>query len=165
MSERYDDHSKVFPVETQFQKLARRSGGIPRDRAVKYALARIDEIKPEFEEWVNVELAALSEIVTKARSGEAPPDWIDVANRHGRHLRDVGTTMGAELLTYIAGSLCEILDEVMAGSECNIDSIVCHVDALFLARQRRYRDLKPDQVPELTSGLRRVVDHVSTTPS
>jgi hypothetical protein len=36
---------------------------------------------------------------------------------------------------------------------------------LFLARQKPYWGLKPEQVPELTAGLRRVVDHVSTSPN
>ena len=156
---------KVFPVETTFQRQARRPGGVPRERAIKYAEDGVEEVKPGFDEWLGGELEALAEVVRKAQNNEAPADWIGEANQHGRHLRDVGTTMGSELLTYIAGSLCEILDEVGAGAPCNIDSIVCHVDALFLARQRPYWGLKPEQVPELTAGLRRVVDHVSTSPN
>ena len=46
-----------------------------------------------------------------------------------------------------------------------MESIVCHLDALLLSRQRPYRNMKPDQVPELTSGLRRVADFVTTSPS
>jgi hypothetical protein len=160
-----DDQVKIFPVETTFQKQARRAGGVPRDRAIKYAESRVEEVKPGFDEWLGNELDALAEVVRKAQKGEAPPDWVDEANLHCRHLRDVGTTMGSELLTYIAGSLCEILDEIAAGAPCNIDSVICHVDALFLARQRPYWGLKPEQVPELTAGLRRVVDHVSTSPN
>lgn len=159
------DNVRIFPVETTFQRQARRPGGVPRDRAIKHAVERIEETKSEFDSWLDTELKALSEIVRKAQNGEAPPDWIEVANRHTRHLRDVGTTMGSELLTYIAGSLSEILDEIAAGAKCNIDSITCHVDALFLARQKPYWGLKPEQVPELTAGLRRVVNHVSTSPS
>ena len=160
-----DDLVRVFPVETTFQKQALRPGGVPRERAIKYALSRVEEVKPEFEDWLGNELDALTDVVRKMRGGEAPPDWVEVANRHSRHLRDVGTTMGSELLTYIAGSLCEILDEITAGAPCNVESITCHLDALFLARQKRYRGMKPEQVPELTAGLRRVVDHVSTSPN
>lgn len=160
-----DEPARIFPLETTFQKQARREGGIPRDRAIMYALARVEEVKPEFDEWFGKELEALTDVVRKAQTGEAPSDWIDVTNRHARHLRDVGTTMGSELLTFIAGSLCEILDEIDAGAQCNIDSITCHIDALYLARQRRYWGLKPEQVPELTRGLRRVVDRVTTSPN
>lgn len=160
-----DDLVKIFPVETAFQKQARRPGGVPRDRAIKYATSRVEEAKPEFEDWLGKELDALADIIRKMQNGEAPSDWVEAANRHSRHLRDVGTTMGSELLTYIAGSLCEILDEIAAGAPCNVDSITCHLDALFLARQKPYWGVKPEQVPELTAGLRRVVDHVSTSPN
>ena len=160
-----DDLVKIFPVETTFQKQARRPGGVPRDRAIKYAVSRVEEAKPELDDWLGKELEALADVIWKLKKGEAPLDWVDVANRHSRHLRDVGTTMGSELLTYIAGSLCEILDEITAGAQCNVESITCHLDALFLARQKPYWGMKPEQVPELTAGLRRVVDHVSTSPN
>jgi hypothetical protein len=38
------------------------------------------------------------------------------------------------------------------------------MDALMLARQKSYRRLRPEQVPELTKGLRRVVEHVTILP-
>jgi hypothetical protein len=33
----------------------------------------------------------------------------------------------------------------------------CHIDALLLARTKPYRNLRPDQVPEMSNGLLRVV--------
>lgn len=165
MAESDDPQARVFTVETRFQKLARRPGGISRDQAIENAAQKIDAIKPSFEEWLESELAPLSEAINNAKAGNAAPDWIETANLHSAQIRDAGTTMGSELLTFIAGSLCEVLEAITAGSECNMDSITCHLDALFLARQRRFRGLKPEQVPELTSGLRRVVEVVSTTPS
>jgi hypothetical protein len=36
----------------------------------------------------------------------------------------------------------------------------CHFDALRLIQQRRYRDLRPQDLPELTSGLARAVQVV-----
>jgi hypothetical protein len=42
--------------------------------------------------------------------------------------------------------------------------IDCHIDALFLARTDRYRHLRPEQLPEMTSGLRRVVERASGIP-
>lgn len=44
-----DSPVRMFPVETQFQKLARREGGVPRDKAIEQANANIEEIKPGFE--------------------------------------------------------------------------------------------------------------------
>jgi hypothetical protein len=156
---------RIFPVETQFQKLARREGGVPRDKAIEEATAKVEEIKPGFEDWLATELESLDAVIKKAKAGEAGSNWVELANSHSRQLRDVGTTMGFMLLTFIAGSLCEILDEITAGAEYNLDSVTCHVDSLFLARQKRYRNMRPDQVPELTRGLRRIADNISTSPT
>ncbi len=38
------------------------------------------------------------------------------------------------------------------------DAVDCHVDALSLAVQLPYRKLKPDQLPELSSGLQRIFE-------
>jgi len=156
--------ANIFFIETRFQRLARRIGGIPRERAIEQAQNHIEEIKVGFDEWLNRELQNLANLVRQARSGETECDWIDVANFHSRQLRDVGTTMDSELLTFIANALCEILDAVTNGAECNFESISCHIEALCLAQHKPYRYLKPDRVPELTKGLRRVVDHVSIVP-
>ena len=160
-----DGSARIFPVETPFQKLARREGGIPRDKAIAEANAKVEEMKPGFESWLGKELESLNGIIRKASTGEAGPDWPELANDHCRQLRDVGATMGFTLLTFIAGSLCEILDEVAAGAKFNMYSITCHVDSLYLARQDRYRNMRPDQVPELTSGLRRIADKITSSPT
>jgi hypothetical protein len=165
MSEKDDSGVRIFSVETRFQQLARRSGGISREAAIEKAAAKVEEIKPGFEDWLDKEINSLTALVKQVEEGKAPPDWLETANLHSRQLRDVGTTMDFELLTFIANSLCEILDAFAAGSECKIDSITCHIDALLLARQQPYRNLKPQQVPQLTNGLRRVADQVSITPT
>jgi hypothetical protein len=165
MSRGDDNDVRVFPVETRLQRLARRPGGIPRSKALEKAQANVDEIKPGFDDWLENEMASLADLVKQAQSGKPKADWAEALNSHSRHLRDVGTTMDFELLTFIANSLCEMLDAMAAGAECDMESIQCHVDALFLARQPRYRGLRPEQVPDLTSGLRRVVEQVSTSPS
>ena len=164
MADASDKDVRIFSVETRFQELARRPGGVPREKAIEQAQAKIDDAKPGFDNWLDPTVESLVEVIKQAQAGTAPADWLETANRHSRHLRDVGTTMDFELLTYIANSLCEVLDAIAAGSKCDMNSIQCHIDALVLSRQRRYRGVKPEQVPELTSGLRRVVEQISTSP-
>jgi hypothetical protein len=153
--------AREFHVETRFQTLARRPGGVPRDEAIKQADQQIERVKPQFDEWAEGAMQEFAALIEKAKSGTVDSNWISEANMRGRQLRDSATTLGFELLAFIARSLCEILDSIEAGSPCNIDSIVCHLDALVLARQPAYRRLKPDQVPELTRGLHRVVKRVT----
>jgi len=158
--------ARVFPVETRFQKLAKRPGGIPRDKAIERAEARIEEeVKPQFDDWLRAELQELGSEIKAAERGEAAPDWVENANFRCRQLRDSATTLGFPLLAFIANSFCDILDAIEADHKSNMESITCHMDALMLAGQKSYLRLTPDQVPELTKGLRRVVKHVTLAPS
>jgi hypothetical protein len=156
--------ARVFPVETRFQKLAKRAGGISRDKALERAQTAIEEAKPGFDNWLDTELREFANLIKSAELGEVDPAWIENANFRSRQLRDSATTLGFELLSFIANSLCEILDAIQADNKCNMESITCHMDALMLARQKPYRRLTPDQVPELTRGLSRVVKHVTILP-
>ena len=157
MSNESNREARTFFVESRFQKLARRPGGVPRDQAMKNADATIEESKPGFEVWLDQELQALVELIRKVQAGTAEPQWRDTVCAHGHQLRDIGTTMGFTLLTFIATNLCNIL-EGTNGDDCNLELITCHVDALLLSRQQQYRDLRPDQLPELSGGLRRVAE-------
>jgi hypothetical protein len=156
--------ARVFNAKTRFQTLARRPGGVPRGQAVENAQNQVEEAKLGFEEWLEGELTELSGWIERAKTGEPVEEWIEAADFHAHQLRDVGTTVGFELLTFIAGTLCTIFDGIKAGADVNMESIVCHIDALLLIRQRKYRNLRPDQVPELSRGLFRVADIVSIVP-
>jgi hypothetical protein len=162
MTKKTEADARMFFVDTRFQRLARRSGGISREQAISQAQAGIEEAGGGFDEWVDAELKDLVDLIKSAGAGRPAPDWLEAANFRSRQLRDVGTTMGFELLSFVADSLCDLLDSIADGAECNMESVVCHVDALVLSRQERYRHMQPDQVPDLTKGLRRVVKHVST---
>jgi hypothetical protein len=153
--------ARIFPVDTRFQQLARRTGGVSRNRAIERAEAALDNIKPAFEDFLEREVASVANMVKDVQAGHEEPGWIETTSFRTRQLRDSAGSLGYELIAFIAGSFCELLDSIEAGSECNMESIVCHVDALMLARQKSYRRMKPDQVPELTKGLQRVVKHVT----
>jgi hypothetical protein len=160
-----DDHEvRIFPVETRFQKLATQPGGLSREEALRNATAAIGNVKPGFDEWANERLQQLTEIIRAVQNDTAPADWIKQATTLTLALRDVGATMNYALLSAIANSLGEVLDTVAAGVTGDyVDPVVCHLDALLLARQEPYRFMRPDQVPELTDGLRRVADQIGTT--
>jgi len=144
--------------------LARRPGGVPRDRAIEQAQKYIDkETKETFDEWLERELEALKGAISELQSGSADPGKLDEACSHCRQLRDVGTTCHFELLTFIADSLCDVLDATKAGAPFNADSVACHVDALMVVKKKAYRGLKPEQLPELTDGLRKVVERLNDT--
>jgi hypothetical protein len=154
------EDANVFEVETRFQRLARREGGVPKDKAIEQAQNRIEKVKPSFDQWFEEELRQLTSLIADAQAAKAGPDWVEVANARSRQLCDSSGTLGFPMLAFIAKSLCDILDSIEAGAECNMESITCHVDALNLVTQKSYRRLEPEQMPELTDGLRRVVQRV-----
>lgn len=165
MTKSEDTEARIFAVETRFQKKARRADGVPRDQAIDKAQAQIDKVKPQVDDWLDRELQELARLVADVRAGDAEPNWIAAANSRSRQLRDIGTTMNLELMSFVADSLCELLDSIDAGNECNMDAIACHIDSLTLSRQENYRYMRPEQVPELTEGLRRVANRATTEPS
>jgi hypothetical protein len=153
--------ARVFRVDTNFQRMARRPGGISRDRAIERAETEIAEVKVDFNEWLARELAELAHAFASAREHRQDPERLsDLAGR-SRELRDVTAMMRFELLSFVAASLCDLMDSIDAEAEFPVDSIACHLDSLNLAARPAFRRLRPDQVPELTKGLRRVVRHAS----
>jgi hypothetical protein len=159
---RADPDPNVFPVETRFHKLAQRPGGVPREQAIAHAQAEVEEAKVGFDDWLDERFRELTMLFDAVKRGNAQADWIEVANLCSRQLRDVGTTVGFELLSFVADSLCEVLDAAQASGEHNIESIACHIDSLKLIQNRSYRRLKPEQVPELTEGLQRAAKQAAT---
>ena len=157
--------ARLFAVETRFQKLAKRPGGIPRDAAIERAQSAIDDVKPEFDGWLDTELQELASLIKSAELGKA--DSGRSRTRKGNQPSGGTAAPGPlqfELLSFIANSLCDVLDVIQRDNRDNMESITCHMDALMLARQKSYRRLRPEQVPELTKGLRRVVEHVTILP-
>jgi hypothetical protein len=164
MAENPTKEARVFSAKTRFQSLARRPGGVSRSQAVENAQGKVEEAKLGFDEWLDGELTELIGVIDRAKAGEPVEDWIEIAQFHTNQLRDVGTTVGFELLTFISNTLCTILDGIKAGAECKVESLTCHIDALLLIRRKQFRNLRPDQVPELSRGLHQVAESVSIIP-
>jgi hypothetical protein len=161
MTDNTPPNVRIFSVKTRFQELAQRPGGVPRDLAIKQADKQIQSFKGEFMDWVDRELQEIAQAFRKA--GKSGPDGVqfDEIHRRCRELRDTGTTMGLALITFIAGNLCKVLDIMKDGAPYDSEVIDCHVDALLLAKQDVYRNIKPDQVPEMTSGLHRMLERTN----
>ena len=159
------DDARIFPVDNRFNQLARRPGGLPRDQALERAHSTIDENKVGFGDWLEQELRQLNDAIERCASSDGrDAEAVDVAYHHCRHIRDVGTTMGYELASFVANNLCEIFASIKAGTEYRGDLVDCHFEALLLAKQEQYRNLRPEQLPELSGGLRRVAEYMPVAP-
>ncbi len=164
MAEKTPDDPNTFLVDSHFQKMARRPGGLPRQQALENAQMSIDKIQLSFGDWLDGEIDALIAEIRKGRSvAEGNVNWAETAAMHARQIRDVGTTMGYELVTFITNNLCIMLEAIIAGASPSNEMIDCHLDALLLAKQEKYRHLRPEQLPELSIGLRHVLEVTSNS--
>lgn len=157
--------SNIFYADTRFERLARRPGGIPRDHALVRAQAEVDDLKSDFSAWLDREFEELSAALLQAESNSGDKALLERAYRICAQLRDVGGTMDYELVTFVARTLCEVLDAYIAGASYDKDVIDCHINAFKLAKMEQYRHMRPDQVPEMTNGLQRVVEIASIIPA
>ena len=152
-----DYEAREFHVETKFQKMAKRPGGVSRDQALTNAQVSVATLKPGFETWLDDEIAVLLRSVPKDGDDLSGKHWMDAADSHCQNLADVSATMGYEFVSYVANNLCLMFDAIRQGADYRRDVMKCHVDALLLGRKDKFRRMKPEDVPELTEGLRRVL--------
>jgi len=150
--------AREFAVETDFHRKARRPGGVTRNQAVGDAKAQIESLKEEFTDWLKNGLERLQSAIQLAETYPANATLIEDAFRSSCELRDIGTTVGYELVTFVANRLCEVLTAIQNGAAYDKELIRCHLDALQLARQDTYKNVSPDQVPDLCDGLRRAAE-------
>lgn len=156
--------ANIFYADTRFERLARRPGGIDREQALQRAQVEVEEMKADFDVWIDGEFAKLNAALSEIAENPNEKGALERANVYCAHLRDVGSTMGYELVTFIARTLCEILEAYIAGAPYDQEVIDCHSNAFRLARMEEYRHMGPDQVPDLTNGLLRVVEIASIVP-
>jgi hypothetical protein len=152
-----DYEAREFHVETKFQQMAKRPGGVSRDQALTQAQVSVATLKPGFETWLDDEIALLLKVIPKDGDDHKDQRWMATADIHCQHLADVSATMGYEFVSYVASNLCLLFDAIKQGADYRRDVMTCHVDALLLGRKDKFRRMKPEDVPELTEGLRRVL--------
>lgn len=165
MSKNTDTSSRLFYPDTRFERLARRPGGVEREAALERAQAAVDTMKTDFGTWIDNEFNALNSALEEIASDPRNRAAMERAFHSCSQLRDVSGTMGYELVTFVARTLCDILEAYIAGATYDQDVVECHSNAFLLARMEQYRHLTPEQVPEMTAGLLRVVEIASIVPS
>lgn len=149
---------REFDVDTRFQKMARRPGGLPREQALYNAANNLEEIKPHFSGWLDAEIGALLHAIPDAAAARrADLSWLDALDRASIRLIDVAATMDHPLVELVARHLHTICETVRDGAPYHDDVMVCHLDALRLCRRPRYRNATLADAPELSTDLRRAL--------
>ncbi len=165
MAKNSDTGSNLFYPDTRFERMARRPGGVERDAALERAQAAVNDLKSDFTVWIDNEFATLNGALKVVDGDPTNKAALERAFHSCAQLRDVSGTMGYELVTFVARTLCDILEAYIAGAAYDKEVVDCHSNAFMLARLEQYRHLTPEQVPEMTEGLLRVVAIASIIPS
>ena len=158
MSKLEEKEAREFHIETKFQQYAKRPGGIPREQAIVNAQTTVAALKPNFETWVDDEMAKLMKVIPAEGADAARGAWMDTADVHCQRLADVSATMGYDFVSFVANNLCLMFEAIKRGADYRRDVMVCHLDALSLGRKDKFARMKPEDVPDLTDGLRRVLE-------
>ena len=165
MSGKNDGKAREFYIETNFQQMARRPGGVTREQALQRADANVESFKPNFTSWLDEQLSEFFALIPAEGSAEFERlEWIDRADVYSQRLADVAATMDYQFVSYVANNLCLIFEAIKRGAEHNSEVIACHINALRLARQQQYRGMRPQDLPELTEGLRNILNSPSLQP-
>lgn len=159
-----DNEATIFYADTRFERMARRPGGVSREEAIQRAQGAVDELKTDFGDWIDEQYSALSSTLAKIARDPSDKGALERAHQKSAYLRDVGGTMGFTLVTFIASTLCDVLEAYIAGAAFDKNVTDCHMDAFLLARTDEFKHMRPDQVPELAKGLLRVVEVASIVP-
>jgi hypothetical protein len=158
MPEAHDLEVRIFFANTRFEQMARRPGGVPREQAVAQAQAKISELKSGFSDWLESELQGLTAAVSIFESDPGDESSLERAYGNALQLEAVCAPMGYELVTFVAGNLCTIFATFKNGSPYDKGIVDCHINAFLLAKADQYRHLAPEDVSEMTKGLRQVVE-------
>jgi hypothetical protein len=156
--------AQTFYAETHFEQMVRRPGGPLRDEALAAAQLELDELKIGFVDWLNRQLKDLGVALAELDADPRDMAQLDRCYQICAQVQDVGTTMGYDLVTFVAMTLGEILESIKAGAAYEKEMIDCHIDTLFYVMREPHRHLTRNQIAELSSGLRRVADIASISP-
>ena len=126
--------ARIFAVDTRFQRLARRPDGVSRKHAIALAQRHLDELKSEFAVWLDQKMKDLAGSLLQFADNSRDRPALERAYGLCCELRDVGTTMGFELISSVAESFCDILEACKAGAPYDKAKIDRHLDELSLAR-------------------------------
>lgn len=123
--------------------------------AIERAEKALDKLSVRFEGWINEEVdrlqAARDDVDKHGHRGE----YADELFRAAHDLKGQGLTFGYPLVTYVAGSLCKLLEVLIEikSKTAPIDLIDHHVDAIRAIVRNAIKDNTHNTGSELATSL------------
>lgn len=142
---------RLVTIETRFEALARRPGGVPRSSAIATAKSNIETVAPEHTRALAAKIESLEkwldDLLPKSLVSTAGP-FLDELYE----LRDISATIGFPSVALIADALCKLLDR--AGGKSRNAIVSCFVRSLSLCMRREYRETEQPEVQRLVANLK-----------
>jgi len=128
--------------------------------AIDRAEQALDKLSVRFEGWILEEVERLQSARDNVDAHGYNGDYADELFRAAHDLKGQGMTFGYPLVTYVAGSLCKLL-EVLGATETSkapIDLIDHHVDAIRAIVRDRIKGNTHSTASELANSLSDAAD-------
>jgi hypothetical protein len=134
--------------------------GLTHDQAVESASAELEKLKVGFAGWLDTQVVQLRRSAAEAKTSSDDAPNVEAVYRHSSDIRDVAAPMDFPLAGFVADNLCRIIELTRKGSMAYPSEMVdCHVGAITLTSQARYRGVMPSDQPALIEDLNRSYAH------
>lgn len=130
MSQR--NSSQVIPPKGDLRKKVGALGAIDA-AAIAKAEAALKNLAGNFSQWLQDEIDKLEAARQHVRAKGANAETMENLYFRAHDLKGLGTTYGYQLITRIAASLCELIDDKDKREKAPIPLIDAHIDAIKAA--------------------------------
>lgn len=156
---------RFYPPSNKLKnKVKPLAGGAGMDMsAIERAEQALDKLSVRFEGWITEEVDRLQRARDDVDAFGFSGDYAEELFRCAHDIKGQGVTFGYPLATYVAGSLCKLLEAVRAADiPAPIELIDHHVDAIRAIVRDGIKDNSHSTGTELASSLTSATDTVIT---
>ena len=151
---------------SRFAVMARRPGGVSREKAVAQADQRLEKMKAKYLDWVARDLLALERCIDAVHQLEgARLEDMETAYAKSAEIRDLGATFGFPLTTEVADRLCELIHRLRYAGAYNYDALQAHLASLQLVCTEAFKGRQAADEKPLLDGLSRVIAKYPAVPA
>jgi hypothetical protein len=151
--------SRKIKKTSRFAIIARRAGGLSREKALARADGSIEKLEAKYLGWVARDLLILEGQVNAIHQVEGTNDEdMEAAYIKAAEIRDLGATFDFPLTTEVADGLCELLHRFRHAGMYGHAALQTHLAALQLVCTEAFKGKKAAEEKPLLDGLRRVLE-------
>ena len=122
------------------------------------AEAQVDALADSFESWARGDLAALQDALQGAGQVSRRRQEFDRMFKIAHDMKGQGSTFGYNLLTEIAGSLCDFIRRRTDPSDADLVLVGHHVNALNVVLEKRIKGSGGELGQQIIARLRQLTE-------